>query len=500
MSLGSIPRQKHSDAQFVGDLMGLFRRHRIESAEDDGCAQFERNLASKDAFRSQLFTLCTAISHMADEDLSGEELLALIGRALGVREEDCAKAIPESMRSAFLAGYDGWSNRSMSDSDIWPPERKPIPAHEPIPFPQPTEALPEPEYGLRVPGLPTVQEALLMAQKQAPFELPVRVMPLRGAQAGAASPQPSGSGGPSLGRVPSLAQGTTVENLTVSELTRLLEEIEQRMSRMRPQIIGLTSLIQPAPERLDGDARGDDGTGAHAAQAKIMAAKVAPQPATPQVGEVRAELAAELLTPEDVDNDPFVARHAYLNPKRRRHPLATPPAPLLEAASTPAAALPAFVGEAEWAHAAARELVPPTPDANIIPGALNSLVAQYQNIDAAIAVQPNSYGILVHIAIGVLAAVILVSIPLAAVMVYRSSHTRYVYHDLKRPVESGAGATAISPDGSSGTGQPAATSNDGTSKAPAGAAAGKAGPGSRRSAKRKPPPPPMAVWPPPPPN
>ena len=66
MSLGSISRPKRlADAQFVGDLMSLFKRQGIESGDPGSLASFESCLASKDNFRSQLFTLCTAISHMS---------------------------------------------------------------------------------------------------------------------------------------------------------------------------------------------------------------------------------------------------------------------------------------------------------------------------------------------------------------------------------------------------------------------------------------------------
>ncbi|MGH9594622.1 MAG: hypothetical protein ACRD5L_16145, partial [Bryobacteraceae bacterium] len=114
--------------------MSLFKRHRIESAAP-GPASFESCFASKDNFRSQLFTLCTAISHMSEDDLSGEQLLQLIGRALDVAENsDGSLEIPDSMRTAFLSGYDAWSNRDLNEPAPWPPLREPA-ANEPIPFP-----------------------------------------------------------------------------------------------------------------------------------------------------------------------------------------------------------------------------------------------------------------------------------------------------------------------------------------------------------------------------
>ena len=484
MSLGSIPRQrKVSDAQFVGDLMGLLKRHRIESVEAGGLAQFESNLASKDTFRSQLFTLCTAISHMADEDLSGEELLGLIGRAMGVADGDRAAEIPDSMRAAFLSGYSTWSNRGLGDQDVWPPERKPMPAHDPIPFPQSTGPLPEPEHGLRVPGLPTVQEALLMAKKQAPFELP-----LRGSNSTAA--QPAGSGSmqtgvestqQSVSASPQVTSGN-VENLTISELTQLLEDIERRMNRIKPHVHELTALIHSPADRLDRSDRPLDGDATR----------------TPAIGPALVSQRAEVtLSPldsalsgmQDAENDPFVARHAYLNPKGRRQLPLAPPAPLIIAPAPPpprpmletVAAVPAGAsGAGEAAEAASVSMLPATA---------NAVNTQYKSIDTAIAAQPDSYRILIHIAIGVLAAVILVAIPLVAVMIYRSSHIRYEYHDLQ-PVAPQPSTTGIAPISPGAPPQPA--SNAAGTQPGAQRRTGKA---KSLNARHKPPPP-VEVWPP----
>src|ERR1039458_2817218 len=78
----SVPK-KVSDNQFIGDLMNLFERRKIKTGDLATFENFASTLASNDAFRSQLFTLCTAISHMSADDLSGEQLLALVARALG---------------------------------------------------------------------------------------------------------------------------------------------------------------------------------------------------------------------------------------------------------------------------------------------------------------------------------------------------------------------------------------------------------------------------------
>ena len=84
MSSLSIPRpKKMSDGQFIGDLTKLLERRKIKCGDPASLETFGSELGSNDILRSDLFTLCTAISHMADEDLSGEELLLLVGRAVG---------------------------------------------------------------------------------------------------------------------------------------------------------------------------------------------------------------------------------------------------------------------------------------------------------------------------------------------------------------------------------------------------------------------------------
>jgi hypothetical protein len=493
MSLGSIPRQrKVSDAQFVGDLMGLLKRHRIESAEAGGFAQFESYLASKDAFRSQLFTLCTAISHMADEDLSGEELLGLICRAMGASDRDGVPEIPDGMRTAFLTGYDAWSNRSMGEQDVWPPERKGTPINEPIPFPQPTEALPEPEHGLRVPGLPTVQEALLMAKRQAPFELPLRVGPVQTTPM--VSPNPAATTGSNPLSISSIP-GANVENLTINELTQLLEDIERRMSRIKPHMHELSSLIQTPADRSDRVARTRETGDSDAARAEMTAAVIRPSLVPPRAEVPLTPLEAALTTTENLEDDPFVARHAYLNPKRRYTiPLGSPaplfamptppPPPTIEAAAAAPVAAPVAAASAE------------PPKIRIIPISSNVVVEKCENVEAAIESEPDLYRILIHIAIGVLAAVILIAIPLAGLMVYRSLHTRYEYQNFQPAAQPVADPTAASPDGSGANPNSSPAAGAPVSNAPAGKGVSK----TRTHPAKHNGPPPVAVWPPPPPS
>lgn len=490
MSLGSIPRQrKVSDAQFVGDLIGLLKRHRIESVDAGGYGQFELKLASKDTFRSQLFTLCTAISHMADEDLSGEELLTLIDRAMGAPGRPGESEMPDSMRSAFLSGYDAWSNRAVNESDVWPPVRQPAPSHEPIPFPVHSEPLPEPEHGLRVPGLPTVQEALLMAKKQAPFELPLRVTPLPDAQLSA---QPRAASTTPANPVSSPLSGN-VENLTISELTQLLEDIERRMSRIKPHFHELTALVQHPAEKHDRATKLHGLGDGDAVRQANTAAAIGPTLVNPRMELSPLDVA--MLPVEDVEDDPFVARHLYLNPKGRRKVPVGPPAPLF-VAPLPPPPLPVVAPAPPVLEARlVMEAVPVegSPVA-IAPLPPNKVTAHYKGIEAAIAIQPDSYRILVHIAIGVLAAVILVSIPLAGMMVYRSWHPVYEYRGLQ-VAQPTTDATGASPDASSPATGPASVSGVTPS---AGTPAPKASSSARNRLTKRKPPPPVAVWPPPP--
>jgi TonB family protein len=122
----SLP-EKISDIQFVGDLMNLFERRKVKCGGAESLDDFASELDSNRALRSDLFSLCMAISHMAAEDLSGEELLLLIARALGgARDANGASEIPDSMRSSFLEGYAAWGNRgapAMAAPLEWPRER-----------------------------------------------------------------------------------------------------------------------------------------------------------------------------------------------------------------------------------------------------------------------------------------------------------------------------------------------------------------------------------------
>ncbi|HEY2035698.1 MAG TPA: hypothetical protein VGG96_01700, partial [Steroidobacteraceae bacterium] len=114
-----------SDGRYVADLAALFERRQIALGDPHVCEQFEILLTTSDSFRGQLFTLCTAISHMSEEDRTGDELLDMIARALRTEPQD-GSALPAALRQSFLSGFDAWTNRGVNGEDEWPPRKKPV--------------------------------------------------------------------------------------------------------------------------------------------------------------------------------------------------------------------------------------------------------------------------------------------------------------------------------------------------------------------------------------
>jgi hypothetical protein len=467
MSLGSISRPiRLSDARFVGDLMSLFKRQGIESGDPGGLASFESCFASKDNFRSQLFTLCTAISHMSEEDLSGEQLLVLIARGLGVPEAaDGGAELPESLRTAFLAGYNAWSNRSLGEPAPWPPSREPA-GNEPIPFPQRAEGGAEAAAterrapDMHAPVMRTVQEALLMARKQSPFELPAR-----------SAPSPA----------------VNVEDLTITELTRLLEDIERRMSRIKPQFHALNALVHPPDETLERPAWMHEAGEAPASKADA-AAQPGPSlvlPAAtglPSPPEPAGLLAAPAALPVEVaraghEEDPFLVRHTYLKAGRRLPPDTIVPIPL----ATP----PPAPGEHPRAELAAKP-------SDILMALVDS--------------RPERFRAKMELAVGVIAALMLVASPMAGFVAYRLLHPTYVieYQDVNPAFQ--PNAVTLAPTPSENSEPPAASPASSPvakvtkPKANAAASGSKATRDGRnpQTSKRTPPAAASRAWPPPP--
>ncbi|HWB32894.1 MAG TPA: TonB family protein [Acidobacteriaceae bacterium] len=305
---------------------------------------FAADLAANDSLRSGLFTLCNAISHMGETDLSPEELLTLVARAIGgpgSAEGESGSEIPASMREAFLTGYAAWQNRlapaidSMETGD-WPPAARNergspmLMDHAAPDSPVHPSIAGSAEPAISSPGRRTVQEALsLVSREQGPDSSTTR-----GLLAG--------------------ANGEDLGAMTLAELKSFLEDIEHRVSRLGPHLDQLTSTFRSAAgashkERSEGDiipfpgprktqdpsATGDfnldsfthsqPGPADPLAVARVDDAFVASHAKAPDERPrgIDALVAAAPAwanaspTARAFDEDSFLARHAYLSPSRR---------------------------------------------------------------------------------------------------------------------------------------------------------------------------------------
>jgi TonB family protein len=194
-----------SERQFVGDLTNLCKRHKINCGDPQDIRHLGADLLSNESFRIDLFTLCTAISHMTEADLSPEQLLFLVVCAFGgsgTSFRDATIDLPQDVMSAFLDGYETWSKRD------------PDPKFEPLPL-DPSSDLHSPHSGRSF-----FSDAA--ARAEADPESPV-------------DPQHSHSanGASSHRHIPG---NTPLEDLTLSELRMYLEDIENRVRRIEPQL------------------------------------------------------------------------------------------------------------------------------------------------------------------------------------------------------------------------------------------------------------------------
>lgn len=445
--------KKISDHQFIGDLLSLFARRKIRTGDTESLENFGSELAANDALRSDLFTLCTAISHMAEADLSGEQLLLLVARALGgmgIGDGD----IPESMRSAFLTGYEAWSNRGsdLNEPLAWPPARPSaqggeISAEDEGVVPEPIA----PKVAAR--GMRTVQEALDLARERAPFDTPAH--------------RPSSSG-PSGSSASSASSGANIENLTLSELMKLLDEIEHRVSRIEPQLRQATSTARPPTERLRrrGDVRGSERPFSPEADARaaltdrLLEASSKGDSLAPLAAMVIPKPASSATPPTETSADPFLARHAYLKPTRRivpgvpdsllsaapfvtaaravPDPAAPPAAPIIVTTSvavSPAAdhAAPSAAVLADEIVPAAASPVPLSPPAVILPAAHVPPLPPVEADKLSVVVfrvgshRITSTRVDFRMAIGFVTAFILFASGYTGVSVYHYLHPRYVY-------------------------------------------------------------------------
>ncbi|HKO18503.1 MAG TPA: hypothetical protein VJU82_06420 [Acidobacteriaceae bacterium] len=453
--------KKRSDGQFVADLASLFERRRIALGEPHVCEQFEILLTTSDAFRSQLFTLCTAISHMSEHDLSGEELLDLLARALRAHPEG-GSALPAVLRQNFLSGLEAWNNRGTHGEDEWPPLRKPVAsvAHPDVTAPaQPTAHVPDPpaqsNAALRPAGVPTLQEALEKARIRGGNR------PLRPELVQPTEPVPA-----------AIASAPAGDNATaIQELNALLGEIEERMKRLRPQL-GETE-VPVIPERTSQR------------NASYLAHPEALDIFEREPSSAAAPVSTPALSLEDREAA-FLARHPYLDPKRPRT------APVIDGIVDAVVTVPVKPAEAAVSTAAPvpekpqvspeLALVPvkpqPEPELRLIPRTVElAPIEEKKRPLAPTLVIPESMRLKTYLAIAVLAGVVLVGTPISAVVAYRYMHPLYIYNQ-PRP----------QPDPAAATPQPTpAVPNDAGS-----GAQGKRSRHKTQSARRKPP---VAVWP-----
>jgi hypothetical protein len=208
VAVSPFNQSKLAEGQFVADLSSLLERSGVAAGD---VAQLADLLRSSAGFRGRLFTLCTAISHMSDHDLSGDELLDLLSRSLGMPD---TREIPDDVVSLFLSGLEAWNNRSALQHDEWPPFKKPSASESVAPSQQ--NGVP-----LRPAGVRTLQEALGFAHSSKDLNSQAEVaLPYR-----------------------------DVNSLAIQDLNALLGEIEDRMKRLQPQVTGElmpAALLNPA--------------------------------------------------------------------------------------------------------------------------------------------------------------------------------------------------------------------------------------------------------------
>jgi TonB family protein len=394
----SIPQpRKISDTQLIGDLMVLFERRKVKCGDPSSFEDFTSELGSNNKLRGDLFALCTAISHMASEDLSGEELLVLVARALSgtAVAKGAVPEIPESMRKAFLEGYEAWGNRAafvMEEPAAWPPPRKTSTGDG-----AESSSQADSEPGKRkdpAEGTRTIQEALEIARERSPH----------------------GVLGPRFN-----APVPNIEHLTVSELKKLLEEIEHRVSRIGPHV-------------------GQLGGVEAASVAEVVRRDAAiPRRATlsfePERGGSTNGAAGlpDGWALGDFDEDAFLARHVYMKatarPARTAEKIATPAPPDSAAARAEAATLSVAPAEAS-ANAVANALVVAAADSaggasswseTRSPKAPMQFLAEYPEAVAQVSVGAK-VGVLLA-----MAGLFLIAFTLGGVYIYHSLFTKTVY-------------------------------------------------------------------------
>ena len=216
ISLGN----NRSELQFIGDLINLCKRHKISCGKPKDLNHLGSDLLSNDDFRADLFSLCTAIGHMAEVEPSPEQLLVLVARAFAGPEfsiRDAAVDIPPDASSAFLDHYQTWSNRE-PDFDPNPPSNADRAQSPESSQPGPTLYYSAASHS----GSDETREDLL-------------------------STQPA-TGEPSH---PFTSPNTPLENLTLNELRMYLRDIESRVSRIEPKLEQIAPQAYFTPEYFE---------------------------------------------------------------------------------------------------------------------------------------------------------------------------------------------------------------------------------------------------------
>jgi outer membrane biosynthesis protein TonB len=211
-----------SERQFVDDLTNLCKRHKISCGRPEDITHLGADLASNESFRIDLFTLCTAISHMAEVDLSPEQLLVFVVCAFGGSEtsiSDVTVDLPQDAMSAFLDGYETWSTRE-PDPDTRSPWRGDSEQYPVSSRPGPT--------------------LFYSAASRSAADL-------RGTQDDPLASRASNGATPRR-HIPA---NTPLESLTLSELRMYLEDIENRVSRLEPRLERIAPQRFSSPEHIE---------------------------------------------------------------------------------------------------------------------------------------------------------------------------------------------------------------------------------------------------------
>lgn len=198
-----------TEDQYLEDIANLLRRYRLSPGTPGALEELREQLQSNPALRGDLFNLCTAISHMGETDLSPEEMLNLVARALvGPRSfrRISEPEVPDPVRVVFLDEYARWFNRNEARSlGIELPDTN-------------SAALP--------PSLTPFASAASMAGADR----------LRAERSGART---------------EIRPETPIGELTISELRSYLDEIESRVGRLQPYLQTLRSAVPEVPAQRE---------------------------------------------------------------------------------------------------------------------------------------------------------------------------------------------------------------------------------------------------------